>query len=68
MSKTAIGNTREQLFLAWRSFHFYENTETLDFYVTHVRQVATLLRSGKPQVLEVFRIHFLQDYIGYFSL
>ena len=41
-----IGNAREQLFLALRSFHFYENTETLDFYVTHVRQVATLLGYG----------------------
>ena len=25
-----IGNTREQLFHAWRSFHFDENTETID--------------------------------------
>ena len=25
-----IGNTREQLFHAWRSFHFDENTQTLD--------------------------------------
>ena len=25
-----IGNAREQLFHAWRSFHFDENTETLD--------------------------------------
>ena len=36
-----IGNTRE-LFHAWRSFHFDENTETIDAYVTHIRQVATL--------------------------
>ena len=27
-----IGNTREKLFHAWRSFHFEENTETLDSY------------------------------------
>ena len=38
-----IGNTREQLFHAWRSFHYDENAETLDSYVTHIRQVATLL-------------------------
>ena len=25
-----IGNTREQLFHVWRSFHYYGNTETLD--------------------------------------
>ena len=50
-----IGNTREQLFHASRSFHFDENTETLDTYVTNIRQVATLLGFGKPQVLEVFK-------------
>ena len=49
-----IGNTREQLFHVWRSFHFNENTETVDSYVTCIRQVATLLGYGKPQVLEVF--------------
>ena len=38
-----IGNTREQLFHAWRSFNFHENTETIDAYVTHIRQVAALL-------------------------
>ena len=27
----------------------------LDAYVTHMRQVATLLGYGKPQVLEVFK-------------
>ena len=50
-----IGNTREQLFYAWRLFHFDENTETLDSYITHIRQVATLLGYGKPQVLSVFQ-------------
>ena len=39
----------------WRSFHFNENTKTLDSYFTHIRQVATLLGYGKPQVLEVFK-------------
>ena len=38
-----IGNTREQLFHVWRTFHFDENTETLDSYVACIRQVATLL-------------------------
>ena len=27
----------------------------LDAYVTHIRQVATLLGHGKPQVLEIFK-------------
>ena len=51
-----IGNTREQLFHAWRSFHSDENTEILvDAYVKCIRQVAALLPYGKPQVLEVFK-------------
>ena len=50
-----IGNTREQLFHAWRSFHFDENTETIDACVKHIRQVATLLDYGEPQILEVFK-------------
>ena len=32
-----IGNTREQLFHAWRSFTFDENTETIDTYVNCIR-------------------------------
>ena len=39
----------------WKSFHFNENTETLDTYVTSIRQVGTLLYYGKPQVLEAFK-------------
>ena len=49
-----MGNTHEQLFHAWRSFNFDENTETIDSYVMIIRQVATLLDYGEPQVLEVF--------------
>ena len=50
-----LGNTREQLFHAWRSFNFDENTETIDSYVMQIRQVATPLGYGEPQVLEVFK-------------
>ena len=50
-----IGNTREQLYHAWRSFGFDEHTETIDTYVTHIRQVAALLGYGEPQILEVFK-------------
>ena len=50
-----LGNTCEQLFHAWRSFNFDENTETIDAYVMQLRQVATLLDYGEPQVLEVFK-------------
>ena len=50
-----VGNTRVQLFHAWRSFSFDENTETIDVYVKHIRQVAALLGYGEPQILEVFK-------------
>ena len=50
-----IGNTREQLFPEWRSFHFDENIETIDAYIHHIRQVATPLGYGEPQLLEVFK-------------
>ena len=50
-----IGNTKEKLFHAWRSFSFDENKETIDAYVTHFGQVAALLGYGKPQILEVFK-------------
>ena len=62
-----IGNTREQLFQAWWSFHFDENTITLDAYITCIRQVATLLGNGEPQILKVLKTHFLQNYIGIIS-
>ena len=29
-----LGNTCEQLFHAWRSFNFDENTKTIDSYIT----------------------------------
>ena len=38
-----IGNTREQLFHAWRLFNFNENAEMIDAYVNRIRQVANLL-------------------------
>ena len=50
-----IGNTREQLFHTWRYFSFDEDIETIDTYVTHIRQVAALLGYWEPQILEVFK-------------
>ena len=50
-----IGNTREQLFHTWRSFHFDQNTETIDTYINCIRQVAALLGYQEPQMLEVFK-------------
>ena len=50
-----IGNTREQLFHVWRSFHYDENVETPDAYVIRIKQVARLLGYEDPHVLEVFK-------------
>ena len=50
-----LGNTHEQLFHAWRSFTFDENTETINSYVIQIRQAAALLGYGEPQILEVFK-------------
>ena len=50
-----MGNTCEQLFHALRTFTCNENTETIDSYVIRIRQVATLLGYGEPQILEVFK-------------
>ena len=50
-----LGNTHEQLFHVWRSFTFDKNTEIIDSYVIWIRQVATLLGYGEPQILEVFK-------------
>ena len=38
-----FGNTREQYFHVWRSFHYDENVETVDAYVNRIAQVAALL-------------------------
>ena len=50
-----IGNRRGQLFHAWQSFHFDENTESLDAYVTCIRHVSTLLGYGDLPILEVYK-------------
>ena len=52
---STLGNTREQLFYVWRSFHYDENVETLDAYVTRIRQVVRLLGYGELHVLAVFK-------------
>ena len=50
-----LGNMHEQLFPAWRSFNFEENTEAIDSYVMWIREVATLLGYREPEILEVFK-------------
>ena len=50
-----FGSTREQYFHAWRSFQFDENADMIDSYIHKVKQVATLLNYGEPQILELFK-------------
>ena len=50
-----FGNTIGQYFHAWRSFHYDENTDTIDSYIYKVKQVAALLNYGEPQILELFK-------------
>ena len=50
-----FGNTGEQLFHVWRSFHYDENTETIDSYVSRIKQIAASLNYGEPQILGLFK-------------
>ena len=43
------------MFYAWRVFSFDKNIETIDSYVTQIRQLATLLGYEELQILEVFK-------------
>ena len=50
-----FGSTRKQYFHAWRSFHFDKATNTVDWYIHKVKQLAALLDYGEPQILELFK-------------
>ena len=50
-----IGNTPKQMFHAWRTFKFDENTDTVDSYVLRMSQVAAMLNYGEMQILENFK-------------
>ena len=50
-----FGSTIEQYFHVWRSFHYDESTDTIDSYISKVKQVAVLLNYGEPQILELFK-------------
>ena len=39
----------------WRSFHYDENEDTIDSYILKVKQVASLLNYGGPEILELFK-------------
>ena len=50
-----IGNTPEQLFHAWTTFKFDENTDSIDSYVLRMSQVAAMLNYEEMQILENFK-------------
>ena len=50
-----IGNTPKQLFHAWRTFKFDENTDSIDSYVLRMSQVSAMLNYGEMQILENFK-------------
>ena len=50
-----IGNTPEQLFHAWKTFKFDENTDTIDSYILRMSQVAAMLNYAEMQILENFK-------------
>ena len=39
----------------WISFHYDENTDTIDSYISKIKQVTALLNYGEPQILELFK-------------
>ena len=39
----------------WRSFCYDENKDTIDSYILKVKQVASLLNYGEPEILELFK-------------
>ena len=58
-----IGNTPEQLFHAWRTFKFNENTDSVHCYVLRMSQVAAMLNYGEMQILEISKTPFRTDFI-----
>ena len=50
-----FGSSREQYFHVWRSFRYDENEDTIDSYILKVKQVASLLNYGEPEILELFK-------------
>ena len=50
-----FGSSREQYFHMWRSFTYDENTDTIDSYILKIKQVASLLNYGEPEILKLFK-------------
>ena len=50
-----FGNRREQLYYIWRSLQYDENTNTIDSYISKIKQVAALLNYGEAQIIELLK-------------
>ena len=50
-----FGSSRGQYFHVWRSFQYDEKTDTIDSYILKIKQVASLLNCGEPEILELFK-------------
>ena len=50
-----FGSSTEQYFHVWRLFRYDENKDTIDSYILKVKQVASLLNYGEPEILELFK-------------
>ena len=50
-----FGNTREQYFHAWRSFHFDEATYTIDGYIQQVYASGGIIKLWRTTILELFK-------------
>ena len=61
-----FGSSREQCFHVWRSLRYDQNEDTIDSYILKVKQVASLLNYGEPEILELFKTHCQASCIGYY--
>ena len=62
-----FGSSREQYFHVWRSFHYDESTDIIHSYILKIKQVASLLNYGEPEILRVIqKTHCLVNYIEYY--
>ena len=52
---STFGSSKEQYFHVCRSFQYDENTDTIDSYILKIKQVASLLNYGEPEILELFK-------------
>ena len=50
-----FGSLSEKYFHLWRSFQYDENTDTIDSYILKIKQVASYLNYGEPEILEKFK-------------